>query len=75
MRVKHKPIRAYIYNGYAVLQGAPNRKWAMFTTLEEGLAMYASLRPRFATKQVVFIDFSKQFSKIVHILEPDVVEP
>lgn len=67
-----RPIRAYIYNFYGALSKPANSKWCSFRTLEEGLAKFNEIRPRYEGKQILFIDYSVSPSKIIHILEQQV---
>lgn len=61
------PIKAYIYSYYGTLT-KPNRKLQYFKTLEEALAKFESIKPKYVGKQIVFIDYSVFPSKIIHIL-------
>ncbi len=67
-----RDVRAYLYTGAATLRKPSIRKSHQFKSLEEGIEKYESLRPRYATSQVVFIEyFRAESSKIIHILHPD----
>ncbi len=67
-----RDVRAYLYTGAATLRKPLIRNSHQFKNLEEGIEKYESLRPKYATSQVVFIEyFRAEGSKIIHILQPD----
>jgi len=63
-----KPIRAYVYSSYSTLEKPALASWQSFKTLEEGLAKFESIKPRYSNKQILFIDYGVSPSRIIYLL-------
>jgi hypothetical protein len=68
---KDRPIKAYIFTSQGSLIKPGNNRWVSFTSLEEGLAKFKEIKPRFIGKQILFVDYSITPARIVHLLNQE----